>query len=93
MLGRSGFAGYARSCGAAGFTLDDPAKAEEVLGQAFAHPGPAVVEAVVDPNEPPMPGHVTLDQAWHFAESLVRGVSKRSEIFKTVLKNTVREVI
>ncbi|HEY7309853.1 MAG TPA: thiamine pyrophosphate-dependent enzyme [Gemmataceae bacterium] len=46
------FAAYARACGAGGFTVDDPAKVDEVLGQAFAHKGPAVVEAVVDPNEP-----------------------------------------
>ncbi len=87
------FAAYARSCGAGGFTLDDPTKADEVLGQAFAHPGPAVVEAVVDPNEPPMPGHATLDQAMHFAEAMIRGESKRSAILKTVLENTVREVV
>jgi pyruvate dehydrogenase (quinone) len=87
------FAAFARSCGAAGFTLDDPEKVDEVLGQAFAHPGPAVVEAVVDPSEPPMPGHVTMDQAWHFAESMLRGEVQRSEIIKTVLKNTIREVV
>jgi pyruvate dehydrogenase (quinone) len=87
------FAAYARACGAAGFTLDDPAKAEEVLGRAFAHPGPTVVEAVVDPNEPPMPGHATMKQAVHFAEAILRGESQRSEIVKTVLENTVREVV
>jgi pyruvate dehydrogenase (quinone) len=87
------FAAYARACGAAGFTLDDPARADEVLGQAFAHPGPALVEAVVDANEPPMPGHATLDQAWHFAEAMVRGEAQRSRIIKTVLENTIREVV
>jgi pyruvate dehydrogenase (quinone) len=87
------FAAYARACGAAGFTLDDPAKAEEVLGRAFATPGPALVEAVVDPNEPPMPGHATMQQALHFAESLIRGETKRSAIIKTVLENTIREVV
>src|SRR5207248_5288370 len=61
------FAAVARACGAGGFTVDDPANVEEVLGQAFAHDGPAVVEAVVDAHEPAMPGHVTMDQAWHFA--------------------------
>ena len=33
----------------------NPAQAATVLRQALDHPGPAVVEAVVDPNEPPMP--------------------------------------
>jgi pyruvate dehydrogenase (quinone) len=87
------FAAYARACGAAGFTLEDPEKAETVLGQAFAHPGPAVVEAVVDPNEPAMPGPATMRQAWNFAKSLLRGEKDRSEIIKTLLEDKVREVV
>ena len=35
--------------------------------------GPAVVQAVVDPNEPPTPGNISSEQAFKFAESLVRG--------------------
>jgi pyruvate dehydrogenase (quinone) len=87
------FAMYARACGAAGYTLDDPEKAEAVLREALGQPGPALVEAVVDPNEPPMPGHATLEQAWHFAKALVRGEKYRADIIKTVLKDTAREVV
>jgi pyruvate dehydrogenase (quinone) len=87
------FALYAQACGAAGFTLDDPDRAEDVLRQAFTEPGPAVVEAVVDPNEPLMPGHATVDQAWKFAEALVRGQKDGWTIFKNVLKQQVREVV
>jgi pyruvate dehydrogenase (quinone) len=87
------FAAYARACGAAGFTLEDPRKVDEVYRQAFAHPGPAVIEAVVDPNEPAMPGHVTLEQAWHFAKSLIRGEKDRTQIIKTVLEDKIREVV
>src|ERR1051325_10847682 len=54
------FALYARACGAAGFTLEDPKDAEGVLREALDYPGPALVEAVVDANEPPMPGNVTV---------------------------------
>jgi pyruvate dehydrogenase (quinone) len=87
------FAKYAEACGARGFTLADPAKADSVLREAVAVDGPAVVQAVVDANEPPMPGHATLDQAWHFAKSLVRGEKYRKDIIKTVLENTIREVV
>ncbi len=87
------FAAYARACGAAGFTVDDPTKVEEVLAAAFAHPGPALIEAVVDPNEPAMPGHATMDQAWHFAKALMRGEKYSKSILKTVLEDKVREVI
>jgi pyruvate dehydrogenase (quinone) len=87
------FAAYARACGVAGFSVDDPARVEETLAQAFAVPGPAVVEAVVDPNEPAMPGHVTMGQAWNFAKSLIRGEPDRAQIIKTILEDRVREVI
>ena len=87
------FAGYARACGAGGFTLDRAEDAEAKVRQLMEHDGPALLEAVVDPNEPPMPGHATTKQALHFAEALVRGEKDRWDIIKTVLKNTVREVV
>ncbi|HEY4308056.1 MAG TPA: thiamine pyrophosphate-dependent enzyme [Pirellulales bacterium] len=87
------FAAYARACGAGGFTVDDPTKVEQVMAEAFAHPGPALIEAVVDPNEPAMPGHATLDQAWQFAKALVRGEKYSKSIIKAVLEDKIREVI
>jgi hypothetical protein len=52
-----------------------------------------VVQAVVDPNEPPMPGNVTMDQALKFAEALARGQRDATGIIKTVLEDKVREVL
>jgi pyruvate dehydrogenase (quinone) len=87
------FAAAARACGIPGFTLDHPASAQAVLSKAFAEPGPALVEAVVDPNEPPMPGHITTTQALNFAKALVRGEKERFTIIKEVLADKVREVV
>lgn len=87
------FAAYARACGAAGFCMDNPATAEEVLRDAFAHDGPAVIEAVVDPNEPPLPGKSTTEQMIKFTESLARGEKDRFAIIKDVLIDKVREVV
>jgi pyruvate dehydrogenase (quinone) len=87
------FAKVAEACGARGFTLEDPSKAEEVLRQALAHPGPVVVEAVVDPNEPPMPGKITTDQAIKFAKSILRGQKDAVKILETIAEDQLREVI
>jgi pyruvate dehydrogenase (quinone) len=87
------FAAYARACGAPGYTLEEPEQAESVLREALAQPGPALVEAVVDPNEPPMPGHATMRQTLHFAEAILRGQREGWDIVKTVIKNKVREVV
>jgi thiamine pyrophosphate-dependent acetolactate synthase large subunit-like protein len=91
------FAAYARACGAAGFTIERPDECEAVLREALATPGPAVVQAVVDPNEPPMPGKITTEQAKNLAEALLRGDPDRLAVVKTIaedfIKNRVREVI
>lgn len=87
------FALHAQACGAAGFTIDDPKDAGEVLRRALEHPGPAVIQAVVDPNEPPLPGNISMEQSVHFAEALLKGDKNRGEIIKTIAENKIREVI
>ncbi len=87
------FAMVATACGAKGFTINCPEDAESVLREALGHPGPTVVQAVVDPNEPPMPGKIKTEQAIKFAEALARGQKDAVGIIKTVLSDKVREVI
>ncbi len=87
------FAAVARACGIAGYRLEDPAKAETTMRDAFAEPGAVLIEAVVDPNEPPMPGQITMTQAVKFAKALARGEKDRYDIIKAVIKDKVREVI
>ena len=87
------FEAVAKACGVAGYTVDDPKLVESVLREAFNHPGPAVVQAVVDPNEPPLPGKITTEQAWQFAKALARGQKDGWEIIKTVVENTILEVV
>ncbi len=87
------FAGFAMNCGAAGFTIEHPQDAPSVLREALAHKGPAVIQAVVDPTEPPLPGHVSTEQALKFSEALLRGQKDAWEIIKTVAEDRVREVV
>ncbi len=87
------FAAYAEACGAKGYTIEKPKECGKILKEALKHKGPAVIQAVVDPNEPPMPGKITTRQALHFAEALARGEKDRWEIIKTVVEDKVREVV
>jgi pyruvate dehydrogenase (quinone) len=87
------FAAVARACGLRGYTLAQPAQAGPVMREAFAEPGPALIEAVVDPNEPPMPGHITSKQALNFAKALVRDDKERFAIIKDVIGDKIREVV
>ncbi|HZS85655.1 MAG TPA: thiamine pyrophosphate-dependent enzyme [Stellaceae bacterium] len=87
------FAQYARACGGDGFTIEKPEECGTILRQALQAPGPAIIQAVVDPNEPPMPPKVKAEQALHFAESLARGTPNRGKIALTVASDTVREMV
>ena len=52
-----------------------------------------VVEALVDPLEPPLPAKVTLEQAALFAKSLVCGGPNRERIALMILSDKVREQV
>src|SRR5438105_1356938 len=80
------FAAFARACGGTGFTIEDPGACGRVLDKALATNGPVVVEAVVDPYEPPMPPKVTLKQTYELAKSLARGTPDRRKIIATVFE-------
>jgi len=87
------FAAVAHACGGAGFTIDDPAQCGAILDQALNTPGPVVIQAVVDENEPPMPAKIKPNQALKFAQSLAKGEPNRLKIAGTVFENKVRELI
>jgi pyruvate dehydrogenase (quinone)/pyruvate oxidase len=87
------FAEFAHACGGVGFTVDDPKECGETVEAFLNAPGPAILQAVVDPLEPPMPGKVKAEQALHFAEALARGEPNRSKIALTVASDKVREMV
>jgi pyruvate dehydrogenase (quinone)/pyruvate oxidase len=87
------FAMFARACGGTGYTLEDPAECGSILDKAMSTSGPVLVEAVVDPFEPPMPPKVTVDQAAHFAEALAKGEPNRKKIALTVVEDKIKEMV
>lgn len=87
------FAEFAHACGGIGFTVEEPGDCSRVLREFLNAPGPAVLQAVVDPLEPPLPAKVKTEQALHFAESLARGEPNRKKIALTAISDKVRELI
>ncbi len=55
--------------------------------------GAAVIEAVVDPHEPPLPPKISPTQAMHFAEALAKGTPHAGKIALTVGYDQVRELV
>jgi pyruvate dehydrogenase (quinone) len=87
------FAKVAEGFGFTGLRVEKPTDCASIVRQALSTPGPVVIEATVDPFEPPMPASVDLKQAAHFAESLMRGEPNRKQIALTVLADKVKELI
>ena len=87
------FVKFAEACGAVGVRCEKPGEVRPALEMAFRSPKPAVVEAVVDPFEPPYPPKATPGQALRFAESLVRGEPDSGRIIESVLKDKVKELV
>lgn len=87
------FAAFAHACGGIGFTVEDPKDCGHQIEEFLNARGPALLQAVVDPYEPPMPGKVTAEQALKFAESLARGEPNRKKIALTVISDKVKELV
>ena len=74
------FARVAEGFGVAGFRLEDPRRSGDILDEALRHPGPALVDAIVDPNEPMLPPVRRDEYVEHLTEALAQGTPGRREI-------------
>ena len=79
---------YAELLGLKGIFVDHPDRLGAAWDEALASDRPVVLEAYTDPNVPPLPPHITLDQAKKFAMSVPRDPERGS-----ILRNVAREVM
>jgi pyruvate dehydrogenase (quinone) len=85
------FVKVAEGLGATAIHIEDPATCGEQLHEALATPGPVVVEAVVDANEPPLPPKITSEQAKLMYDALRRGEESRVRIGLTIGRSILQE--
>jgi pyruvate dehydrogenase (quinone) len=67
-----GYAAYAELLGLKGIRVETPERVAPAWDEALAADRPCVYEVVVDPEVPPLPPHITLEQAKGFAVSIMR---------------------
>jgi pyruvate dehydrogenase (quinone) len=87
------FASIAKGFGLNSVRIEDAATCADQLAAALRAPGPMLIEAVVDPHEPPMPPKISARQAARFAKSLASGTPNAGKIALTVASDTVRELV
>lgn len=83
----------AQGFGLKSICIEDPETCASQLAEAMAMPGPVLIEAVVDPHEPPMPPKATLSQAAQLGKALARGTPDGAKIARRIGMDVVREVI
>lgn len=89
---RADFAPWAQSCGAHASHVESPGDVEAAVADALRHPGPALVDVAVNPDEPPLPAKVTYKQAKGFAEAFLKGQPHRTSIASTIFRDKVAEL-
>jgi pyruvate dehydrogenase (quinone) len=67
------YAGYAKLLGLEGIRVDDPDRLEAAWKQAFSADRPVVLDVITDKNVPPLPPHISFEQAKGVAASLLHG--------------------
>ena len=80
------YAAYAESLGLKGIRLHDPDDVASAWKEALASDRPVVIDALTDPEVPPLPPHITMTQARHFLGSLVSDPA-RGRMLKQSLKD------
>src|SRR5947209_20292716 len=67
------YADFARMIGLEGVRIESPDGIDAAWEEAFSADRPFVIDAVVDPEMPPLPPHITLEQAKSFMSALKGG--------------------
>jgi pyruvate dehydrogenase (quinone) len=79
---------YAELLGLKGIFVDDPEKLGSAWDEALTADRPVILECYTDPNVPPLPPHITLEEAKNFMTMMTSEPELGS-----VLKNSAKQVL
>jgi pyruvate dehydrogenase (quinone) len=91
-LANPNFAAMAEAIGIKGVRIEDPAEVESKVAEALAHPGPVLIDAVVNRLELAMPPKVTAEMAKGFTLYMLKAVlnGRADEIVELARSNLLR---
>jgi pyruvate dehydrogenase (quinone) len=91
------FVKFAESCGGIGYAIKEPDEISSIMEQAMKidkdRRKPVIIEASVDPFEPPMPPKVEMEFVTNLAESFVKGQPYARRIGLTLFRNQVHNIL
>jgi len=86
------YAQYAELIGLVGIKVDEPDQIGPAWDRALQADRPVLLEAITDPEVPPLPPHIRFEQAKKMMSAL-RGDPARGEIIKQSLKGKLEEFV
>jgi pyruvate dehydrogenase (quinone) len=87
------YARYAELLGLKGIRVDSPDQVASAWDEALSADGPVLVEAVTDPEVPPLPPHIRFEQAKEMAHAMAQGDPNRGRIIRQSLKGKLAEFV
>lgn len=81
------YAAYAELIGLRGILVDTPDRVAPAWDEALAADRPVVLEAVTDPEVPPLPPHIKFDQASKYLQAILKGDPGRWDFIKRSFKD------
>ncbi len=87
------YAEFARSLGLGGRRIDSPEQVASAWDEALAADRPFVIDAVVDADVPPLPPHITLEQARSLTRALLRGDPDWRGIVRQSFRDKLSELL
>ncbi len=88
-----GYARYAELLGLDGVRIDSPDQVAGAWERALAASRPFVLEAITDPEVPPLPPHVMPDQARKLATAIAKGEPAAAPIVEQSLRAKLKELL
>lgn len=73
--------------------MDRPEQIGRAWDEAFQSDRPVVLEVCTDPDVPPLPPHITLEQAKMFASSVLKGDPDRVGFVRQAVKGMVDSMV
>jgi pyruvate dehydrogenase (quinone) len=87
------YARFAGELGLKGLRVESPDAIGAAWDEALAADRPCVVDVVTDPEVPPLPPHITIEQAKMFALAVAKGDSGRRGMIEQSLKDKLEEFL
>jgi pyruvate dehydrogenase (quinone) len=87
------YARYAELLGLKGIRVDRPEDVGPAWDEALSSDRPVVYEAVTDPEVPPLPPHITIEQARAMSSALLAGDPNAGQIIRQSFKQKAQEFL